>query len=266
MDKIKFILKSLVVFLGGLYLIYVGYIYCNQSSMVFVPSRLDKNYQFDFKSQFEEKVIPSFDGKKQHGILFRSKKSKGIVFYLHGNAGNVSNWGNIASFYTALDYDLFILDYRSFGKSEGQIENEMQILKDVQIVYDQITKNYTNKVIMGYSIGTGIATQLAAKRKAAMLILQAPYDNFIKFSSTRVPFFPNVFKKFQFETDKKVKSIAYPIVIFHGNKDRLISVENAYRLKKMFKKTDTLYVLNNQDHLGINENPEFQGKLKNLLR
>lgn len=266
MDKIKFILNALIVLLGSLYVLYLGYVYSNQSDMVFVHSSLDKNYKFDFESPFIEKYIPSFDGKKQHGVLFSSNNSKGIIFYLHGNAGNVSNWGNISTFYNSLGYDIFILDYRSFGKSEGQIENEEQILKDVEIVFDQITRNYSNKVIIGYSIGTGIATHLASIRKAKMLVLQAPYDNFLKFSSTRVPFFPDMFKKFTFETDKKIKMIPYPVYLFHGINDKLISIENSYRLKKLLKKSDTLYVLKNQDHIGVNENEEFKVRLKNLLK
>jgi uncharacterized protein len=266
MDKIKFILNSLIILLGGLYLVYFGYVYCNQSDMVFIHSSLDKNHKFDFQSPYVEKFIPSFDGKKQHGVLFQCNESKGIVFYLHGNAGNVSNWGDISAFYNSLGYDIFILDYRSFGKSEGQIEDEEQILKDVEIVFDQITKSYSDKIMIGYSIGTGIAAQLASNRKAKMLILQAPYDNFLKFSSTRVPFYPDYFKKFRFETDEAIKNIKYPIYLFHGKNDKLISIENSYRLKKNMKAPSALFVLNNQDHIGINENLEFQDKIKQLLK
>ncbi|WP_136667052.1 alpha/beta hydrolase [Flavobacterium sp. H122] len=266
MDKLKFILISSIGLLASLYTLYFAFIYFNQADMVFIHSSLDKDYKFEFQTPFQEKTIKSFDGKKQHGLLFSAKEPKGIIFYLHGNAGNVSNWGNISAFYNSLDYDIFILDYRSFGKSEGQIDDEKQISKDVQIVFDKITQNYSNKIIIGYSIGTGIASQLAVERNAKMLILQAPYDNFLKFSGTRVPFFPDMFKKFKFETDKKIKHIKCLIYLFHGKDDKLISIDNSYRLEKFLKVSDTLYVLNNQDHIGINENYEFRVKLKNLLK
>lgn len=158
------------------------------------------------------------------------------------------------------------MNYRGFGKSEGKIENQEQILKDVKIIFDKITKQYDNKIIIGYSIGTGIAADLASKEKAKVLILQAPYDNFLSFTESKAPYFPNSFKKFQFETDKCFPKIKYPIYIFHGNKDQLIPIENSFRLKKMFKPTDSLFILDNQEHNGINENMDYQDKLKNILK
>lgn len=265
MDKIKILFVPLLALFISIYLIYVGYVYCNQAEMLFMNAPLEKNYVFNFEQPFEEKFIPSFDKKLQHGLLFKVKQPKGIIFYLHGNAGNLSTWGNISEIYTALGYDFFILDYRSFGKSEGTIEDETQILKDVQIVFDRVTKLYPNKIIIGYSIGTGIASHLAAIRKSNLLLLQAPYENLLQLTKSKVPYFPDYLKKFQFETNKKFPKIKCPIYIFHGNNDQLIGLENAKNLEKLFKPQDSLFVLTHQGHIGINENPDFQNKLQVLL-
>lgn len=266
MSKIKFLLSSLTGFFVVLYLLYISYIYFNQADMVFIHSSLTKEYKFNFQVPFEEKYIPSFDNSKQHGLLFKVDKPKGIIFYLHGNAGNVATWGEISNFYCSLGYDLLVLDYRSFGKSEGIIENEEQILKDVALVFNSVTKAYQKKIIIGYSIGTGIAANLASKQKAAMLILQAPYDNFERFTAEKVPFYPNFLKKFHFETDKVIQKINYPIYIFHGNNDQLISLANSKRLKNILKPIDTLFILENQEHNGMNDNLDYQNKLKILLK
>ncbi|POY36495.1 alpha/beta hydrolase [Flavobacterium alvei] len=267
MQTVRFIILSLLTLFGGIYLLYVGYVYCNQGELIFMANKLPNDYKFEFKQDFEELNISSFDNKKLNGLLFKTPNPKGLVFYLHGNAGSLDTWGSIAENYTDLGYDIFILDYRGFGKSEGEIESQDQVFKDLTFAYNKlITKYDRNKVvIIGYSIGTGLATYLASVEKPEKLILQAPYYNFIEFSSGRVPFVPDFLKKFKFETDKYIAKVKSPIYIFHGNKDQVISCENSIRLQKLLKPTDKVFILDNQDHLGINENSDFQDELKRIL-
>lgn len=266
MKQLKFLALTFIGIFSLIYLLYASYIYFNQAEMVFIASKLDQNYTFQFDDNFEEINVKSFDGKFQHGILFKTEKSKGLIFYLHGNAGNLQTWGEISKIYTNLGYDIFILDYRGFGKSEGKIEDEIQVVKDVEIVFDYVEKKYDKKIIIGYSIGTGLAAHLASVRKNDMLILKAPYDNFLKFTSTQVPFYPDFLKNFHFETDKCLPKIATPIYLFHGNKDQLIPLDNSKRLKNILKPTDELFILNNQGHNGINDNVDYQDKLNILLK
>jgi uncharacterized protein len=268
MKTLKFITLVFLSFFAVIYIWYASFIYFNQEEMVFNATKLDRNYKFEFENDFEEVFISSFDSIKLNGILFKTPNPKGLIFYLHGNAGAVNSWGNNAEIYTQLGYDIFFLDYRGFGKSEGDNENETQVYKDVLYAYKLLMKKYPeNKiVIMGYSIGTGLATHLASTNKPKVLILQAPYYNFLELSSGRVPFIPDFLKKFKFETNRFITKVKAPIYIFHGDKDRLISLDNSIRLIKIMKPTDSLFTLQNQDHIGINENEYFQEKLKLILR
>ena len=268
MKIFRFIILRLLLLSSIIYLLYISYIYFNQAEMVFVANKLPKNYKFEFNQEFEELNISSFDGKKQNGLLFKTPNPKGLIFYLHGNAGSLDSWGNNAKIYTDLGYNIFFLDYRGFGKSEGQIENQEQIFKDISIVYDKVKSEYNDKetIIMGYSIGTGLATYLASIKSPNKLILQAPYYNFLEFSTSRAPYFPDFLKKFQFETNKYITKVKSQIYIFHGNQDQLISVTNSVRLKKICKPKDVLFTLENQGHIGINENLNFQEKLKEILK
>lgn len=236
--------------------------------MMFHASKLDKNYTFNFENNFEEITIKSFDKINLHGLLFKTEKSKGLIFYLHGNQGAVDSWGNISKIYTDLGYDIFILDYRSFGKSEGDIESEKQFNTDISFVYKKLISRYPEKktIIVGYSIGTGPATILASKNNPKALILQAPYFNFVELADAQVPFVPHFLYKFKFETNRYISKIKAPIYLFHGNKDQLISYSNSFRLKKLLKPTDAFFILQNQDHIGINENEDFQNQLKIILK
>lgn len=268
MKAIRFTFFSFLTVFGVMYLLYVSYIYFNQEEMVFRAYKLSENHQFNFGEKFEEVTIPSFDGKQLHGLLFKTSNPKGLIFYLHGNAGTVDDWGNNASIYTDLGYDIFFLDYRGFGKSEGEIENQEQIYNDISIAYDSVTTHYKSKeiILIGYSIGTGLASYLATVKNSNKLILQAPYYNFLEFSTGRAPYFPDFLKKFQFETNQYIVKVKAPIYLFHGNQDQLISVSNSQRLKKIIKPNDQLFILDGEDHIGINDNYDFQQHLKEILR
>ncbi|MFB9076973.1 alpha/beta hydrolase [Flavobacterium procerum] len=265
----KFLVIVLLCFFVIIYLLIISYVYFNQVGLVFHNSKLPRNYKFDYQQPFEEMNIPSFDGTILNGLLFKAEKSKGLVFYLHGNAGTLETWGSIAKNYTDLGYDIFILDYRSFGKSEGEIEDEEQLSKDIEIVYKKVMEKYPeNKIIIaGYSIGSGFAAKLASENDPKTLILQAPYYNFLELSSSRVPFFPDFMKKFSLETNLNLPKVKSPIYIFHGTKDQLIPIENSVRLKELLKSNENAYFypLKNQEHIGVNENEDFQEQLKRIL-
>ncbi|MFD2940474.1 alpha/beta hydrolase [Flavobacterium notoginsengisoli] len=267
LKTLKFLSIVLLCFFVVIYVLMISYVYLNQVELVFHSAKLPKDYKFDYQQKFEEINIRSFDGNNLNGLLFKAENSKGLVFYLHGNAGTLETWGKIAKIYTSLGYDIFILDYRSFGKSEGEIKNEEQLSKDISIVYQSVVKRYSKDkiIIAGYSIGSGFATKLALENKHKALILQAPYFNFLELSSSRVPFFPDFMKKFSLETNLYLPKIKAPVYIFHGTDDQLIPCENSSRLKKLLKSNAYFYPLKNQGHLGLNENEDFQKQLKIIL-
>ena len=190
------------------------------------------------------------------------------MFYLHGNGGALNTWGDIAGIYTSLNYDIFILDYRGYGKSEGSIYSEEQFYKDVQSAYDVMKKHYAeNKiVVVGYSIGTGPAAMLAATNHPKQLILQAPYYNLTDLGEHMYPSItPKFLLKYKFTTNKYVQNTKTPVAIFHGDSDQLIYYGSALKLKEHFKQGDTLFTLHLQGHGQMNQNEEYQKELKALL-
>lgn len=78
--------------------------------------------------------------------------------------------------------------------------------------------------------------------------------------------FPDFLKKFHFETNKDIVKIKAPVYLFHGDKDPLIPIENSLRLQKLLKHTDSLFILKAEDHIGINDNPDFRYKLALILK
>jgi uncharacterized protein len=261
-----FLLKSLKLIVC-LYIIICGLLFVFQEKLIFFPQKLDNAYQFQFANTFEEKLIKSSEGKALHGLLFKAEQSKGLIFYLHGNAGSLSNWGNVANAYTDLNYDVFILDYRGYGKSEGSIKSEKELFSDVQIAYNDLKRQYAEDsiVVLGYSIGTGIAAKTASVNHPRLLILQAPYYSLTDLMNHNYRIIPSLILRYKFETNKYLKEVKCPVVIFHGDNDEVIYYASSLKLKKDFKKQDTLITLYGQGHNGMTDNENYKEAVRYIL-
>ncbi len=260
-------LIKIVTVIAGLYIILCAGLYFFQENLIFFPQKLDENYQFNFAEDFEELKFQNSDGNALNGLLFRSDSSRGLIFYLHGNAGSLASWGNVAKTYTALNYDIFILDYRGYGKSEGKISSQAQLFADNQMIYDELKKTYQEEdmIILGYSIGTGLASKLASNNNPAQLILQAPYYSLTDMMRQRFPFIPSFFLKYKFATNTYLKNCEMPITIFHGDKDRVINYGSSIKLKEEFHDKINLITLKGQGHNGMTDNIRYQQELKKTL-
>ncbi|HEX8505188.1 MAG TPA: alpha/beta fold hydrolase [Hymenobacter sp.] len=263
-------MKVVLIVLGVVAALYVALccvLYFKQESLLFFPTRLRADHRFRFPGNFEERWITVADGTRLHGLLFRAPNSKGLVFYLHGNGGAVDSWGEAAPAYTDLQYDVFLLDYRGYGKSGGAITSQAQLLSDVQTAYRQLTHEYPENqtVILGYSVGTGPATWLAAQQHPKLLILQAPYFSMRDLATRLYPFVPGFLVRYPLPTNELIRQVSAPIVLFHGDRDEVIYYESSLRLKALLKPSDKLIVLPGAGHNGMTDNPLYRRALAQVL-
>lgn len=235
--------------------------------MIFFPKKLEADYKFQFEQPYEEISIP-VNGINLNGLLLNVDSSKGLIFYLHGNAGGLDSWGEIAGTYTSLGYDVFMLDYRGYGKSEGRIMNEEQFYEDVQLAYQKLKERYPENqiIIVGYSIGTGAATKLASTNNPRMLILQAPYYSLKDMMRRSYPFLPSFLLKYGFENYKHLQTTKAPVYIFHGANDEVIYSGSSEKLKPFLKPTDRVAFIEGMGHNGMNENKVFREEIGKLLK
>jgi hypothetical protein len=266
MNLIKIVLflfkLLLLVYFLGLVLVYLF-----QENLIFFPERLPSDFHFNFQQPFIEISIPVRNQKVLNGLLFKAPVSKGLIFYLHGNGGSLCSWGEVASLYTSWGYDLFMLDYRGYGKSTGHIQGEEQIYNDVLTAYDSICRGYTSNqiIILGYSLGTGPASWLASKNTARLLILQAPYYSFQQLGKQKYPLFPMFLNKYKLPVYQYLELRKMPVVIFHGDADEVIPYSNSLQLKLALRPGDDFICLHGQGHNNMSDNPVYRAAIKEML-
>ena len=95
-----------------------------QHRLIFFPQKLDPDFRFSFKASFEERYFNTEENVRIHALHFKVKNSKGIIYYMHGNAGSLQGWGEVSSDFLVHQYDVLIIDYRGYGKSNGKISEK----------------------------------------------------------------------------------------------------------------------------------------------
>ncbi|MBD3582520.1 alpha/beta hydrolase [Flavobacterium selenitireducens] len=237
--------------------------------MIFhAPPALAQNYKFDYPASFEEIRIPTSGNVSLHGLLFHTEKpAKGLVFYLHGNGGSLEGWGYMSDVYTKLGYDLFILDYRSYGKSGGEITDMQEFLDDIRTAYNKMKTRYRDEkiIVAGFSIGTGPAAWLSSVEHPRMLILQAPYYDLAAVAGKRFPMVPMSLLRYNFTTSAYLKNVDCPVFMFHGTADRVVAFDNSPRIKSENPNVN-FFPIEGLGHIRFNDDPEFQRHLEAILK
>jgi len=198
---------------------------------------------------------------------FMAKNPKGIVFYLKGNSKSIKGWGKFAVDFTRHGYDVLMVDYRGFGKSTGR-RTQKAVKRDLQVVYNQIKENVSEKYIIlyGRSLGSGFATKLASMNNPRMLILDAPYYSLTKMAKKFIPFMPlSLLIKFPMPTYKWLQYVQCPVHILHGTDDKLIPYKNSVRLSKIKPKLTRLYTIIGGGHKNLNSFESYHKMLNEII-
>lgn len=232
------------------------------------PGKKLQDSTFSFQGKFEEQFITTADHVKLHGILFKADKSKGLIFYLHGSNGAVDTWGKIANIYTDNGYDLFMLDYRGYGKSEGKVTSEELLYRDLQTVYDKLTQQYPEDhiIIIGQSMSTALASTIASHNSPKMLILQAPYYSFQDWTQHIAPELDTSGIPFYFDNAAALQKVKCRTIIFHGDQDNAVYFDSSIKLSNFFKKQDKLIRLAKEGHNDFSKNKDYLHAIAELLR
>jgi pimeloyl-ACP methyl ester carboxylesterase len=265
MKWVKRVLKVLLILGIAGYISICGLLYFYQESLLFFPEKLEQDHQFVFENEFKERDIITHSGNSIHTVLFKRENSKGVIFYLHGNGGSLRSVGNVSEHFLPLGYDVFLIDYAGYGKSSNAITSQEELFKDTQYVYDDLKKRYSEDkiVVVGYSIGTGIAAHLASNNNPSKLVLQAPYYSMIDLSQRNYPLIPTFILRYDLATNEYLKQCDMPVYLFHGVDDQTIPIESSEMLSKEMGLP--LYKLENQGHNGMGSNKDALKQLDKIL-
>ncbi len=252
-----------------LHILTLVFLYLKQERFFFNPKVLDKNYVFEFTEPFEELNIEVEDDIFLNALLFKAENPKGVIVYYHGNAGAIHDWGKRAPLYLDNNYDILFVDYRGYGKSDGKYSNSDQLLNDAQKVYDFAKTRYKeeNIIVLGFSLGSGLASYVASKNHPKMLILNAPYYSWKNLIADQIaPPVPKFIINYDIPSYKYVEQVTCPIKIFHGSRDFLVSIDdNSKKLQAINPNNIELTIITDAGHNAIHITKQYYDALKKIL-
>jgi len=260
---------KIVSALIALFALYIGLtmlLYFKQKDFIFYPTKLNQKYNFSQFKNFEELYF-TVNEETIHALHFKTAKPKGIVLYFHGNAGALDKWGYEAIEFTKRNYEVIIPDYRSYGKSTGNI-SEQNMNEDAMMIYQKVIEKSdpSEIVIYGRSLGSGVAVELATKIDAKLLILETPFTSIDDVAKRGFFFLPiSSLLHFHFYNDRKINHINCPVHIFHGTKDELIPYSQSVKLSKTYGDKTILTTIEGGTHNNLITYDIYQNKLDELL-
>jgi len=154
--------------------------------------------------------------------------------------------------FTARGYGLLAVSYRGYGGSTGS-PTEKGLMQDGEAAYREArARGYHDNriVLMGASLGTGVAVALAARHEAAGLVLEAPYLSALDVASTHYSFFPVSWLMLdQFRSDLVIRDVHVPVLMVHGEEDEVIPISSAKRLFELANEPKTFVRVPGSEHL-----------------
>jgi hypothetical protein len=263
----KPIWMTIVVFILCFYLVVCTVLYVYQERFIFFPEVLPPHWTYSFPVPFEE-VTWQVDGATIHALHFKAEQPKGVMLYLHGNAGSLRSWGNVAEEFVAHGYDVLMPDYRGYGKSTGTITGEQVLHHDAARAYTYLQQHYGEQqiVVYGRSIGTGLAVYLARSHHPRMLILETPYYNLQELATAQLPFIPSFLLKYPLRTDAWIADVTCPIYLFHGTHDEVIPYSASLRLVPLIRTQHQVFTVEGGGHNTLSAFPQYHEHLTTILQ
>lgn len=261
---------SLLAIVSLLILLLMTFLRFNQEKMIFFPETLPQDYRFKFDYPFEEVFLDAPDGARLNALHFTTgmqDRPKGVVLFFHGNAGSLRSWGQIAEDFVERGYNLFLPDYRTFGKSTGTISEEA-LHADARLAYSYLLERYPEQevVVFGRSVGSGIAIKLASENNPRLLVLETPYYNFSDLAKQHYPFLPvDLLLSYTFRSDQWIGQVKCPIYLLHGTEDTIIPHESSHRLAGKAQVPAEVISIPGGGHNDLALYPQYQQALDRIL-
>ena len=261
---------GLIATCAAVYTAAIGWLWMRQERILFEPTPLGPDEKLCDDPDVHERWI-DVAGARLSAAQFRRPDPRGVVFFLHGNSGNLRDCLVDLDAFREVNFDVVMFDYRGYGKSSGRIESEEQLRADVRAVWDAYASQYDGKrvVIAGQSLGTalaaGLGAQLCAEGRAPDLtLLVSPYSSMRALADELYPWVPGRVLRYPLHTVEHAERLTGPLMLIHGDKDELIGIHHSHALASAVPEAK-LYSLEGAGHGDVHKHPDFRSMLAGAL-
>lgn len=268
------LVRIMVGFLLGIFVI-LALLYIFQDKLIFFPQTLTADKadriakRYSHNSRIEDISLKTEKGISIRGWFVKNStlSESPLIIYFGGNAEEVS----YLIYYTdkIKGWSLVLMNYRGYGLSEGK-PTEKNLYADAISIYDYFTKrddiDKKRIVVMGRSLGTGVATYLAKMRPVKALILVSPYDSLLSVAKEHFPFLPvKLLLRHRFDSLSRTPFITAPSLVLAASEDTIIPIRHSEKLAEKCGGPNSLKIIEGEDHNTIHENEMYWKTINDFL-
>ncbi|HWI81834.1 alpha/beta hydrolase [Ramlibacter sp.] len=255
---------------GAVYTAAIGWLWFRQERLLFEPTPLPADEALIDDPDVHEQWI-DVPGARLSAAQLRLPQPRGVVFFLHGNSGNLRDCLVDLDAFRSVNFDVVMFDYRGYGKSSGRIASEAQLRSDVRAVWEHYGSQYEGKrvVIAGQSLGTALAAGLSAElcasgRAPDLTMLVSPYSSMRALADELYPWVPRQVLRYPLHTAEHAAQLKGPLMLIHGDKDELIGIHHSHALRTAAPSAQLLCV-EGAGHGDVHKFPSFRKALHGAL-
>ena len=225
-------LISLFSIVAGIFVLLSLALYFLQGKMVFLsnlPGRALTASPGDIGLEFEEVSLTTSDIERLHGWYVPAIKSKGVVLFFHGNAGNISHRLDSIEIFHRLGLDTLIIDYRGYGESTGKASEQGTYL-DAEAAWrylvDERGVPADQIIVFGRSLGGAVGAWLGARHTPAAVIIESSFTSGVDMARQLYPFLPaRLITRLRYPVVEYVSRLDCPVLVVHSRNDEIIPFE-----------------------------------------
>jgi uncharacterized protein len=195
--------------------------------------------------------LDTSDGEHILAWYAASKPGRPVIIHFHGNAGEIGDRSKRFEYIAGRGFGALFVSYRGFGGSSGEI-SEAGLITDAVTAYDWLIGQGVAPreiALLGESLGTGVAVQLAAQRPVGAVALEAPYTSTADIAAAIYWWLPvRLLMKDQFRSMDHIGAINAPLLVIHGAADTLIPVEYGKALFALANEPKELVIVPRAGH------------------
>ena len=224
----------LILLAAAAYTIFGAALFVFQGHMVYAPDRPLGRTPGSIGLAFEDIEFSAADGVDLHGWWVPHENPAGTVLFCHGNAGNVSHLIARIESFNRLGLNVFVFDYRGFGRSGGS-PSEAGTYRDAEAAWHHLIAEADvpadRILVCGLSLGGPMAAHIASQFDPRGLILEATFTSIPDLAADLYPMFPaRRLARFRYSTIESLEGALCPTLVVHGPKDDLIPFAHGQRL------------------------------------
>jgi fermentation-respiration switch protein FrsA (DUF1100 family) len=244
--------KWSLAYLIAIYVLTIVGLTVFQRRLQYLPDRRLVDPTQGGMSGVEDLRLTTDDGETLVAWYVPAKDGHPLILYFHGNGGALVDRIPRFRALTASGYGLLAIAYRGYGGSTGS-PTQKGLMADGETAYlEARARGYDGDriVLMGESLGTGVATALAATHEAAALVLDSPYSSAVEVAAAHYAVFPVKWLMFdQFRSDLAIGDVHIPILVLHGDEDDVVPISLARRLFELANEPKTFMLVSGGKHL-----------------